>query len=133
MITAYGSVSDAVVAMKAGAFDYIQKPFELEALLLLAQRALEASLMKEEIQYLRQQTTPVAHWSERLVGQSPAIMEIKKLIPVVAATKSTILLQGETGTGKEVIAEAIHQASGECASTPDQGQLSGHPQGPSGE
>jgi len=112
VITAYGSVLDAVAAMKAGAFDYILKPFELEALLLLVQRAVEASLIKEEIQYLRQQITP-ANWAERLMGRSPAILEIKRLIPIVASTKSTILLQGETGTGKEVVAEAVHQASAE--------------------
>ena len=109
-ITAYGSVSDAVAAMKAGAFDYILKPFDLEALLLLSQRALEASLIKEEIQYLRQQAAP-PNWPERLVGQSAAIAEIKRLVPIVAASKTTILLQGETGTGKEVVADAIHQAS----------------------
>ncbi|MDH7500484.1 MAG: sigma-54 dependent transcriptional regulator [candidate division NC10 bacterium] len=112
VITAYGSVSDAVAAMKAGAFDYILKPFELEALLLLVQRALETSLIKEEIQYLKQQAIPT-NWAERLVGRSPAILEIKRLIPMVAASKTTILLQGETGTGKEVVAEAIHQASEE--------------------
>jgi DNA-binding NtrC family response regulator len=112
VITAYGSVADAVAAMKAGAFDYILKPFELEALLFLAQRALEDSLIKEEIQYLRQMTAST-DWAKRLVGRSPAILKIKKMIPVVASTKSTILLQGETGTGKEVVAEAIHQASEE--------------------
>jgi two-component system, NtrC family, response regulator AtoC len=112
IITAYGSISDAVAAMKAGAFDYILKPFDLEVLLLLVQRALETSLMKEEIQYLKRQVVPT-DWAERLVGSSFAIMEIKRIIPIVAATKSTILLQGETGTGKEVMAEAIHHASGE--------------------
>jgi DNA-binding NtrC family response regulator len=110
VITAYASIADAVSAMKAGAFDYVEKPFELEALLLLVQRALETSLIREEIQYLRQREAP-AEWSERLVGRSPAIQEIKRLIPIVAASKTTVLLQGETGTGKEVVAEAIHQAS----------------------
>ncbi len=112
VITAYGAISDAVRAMKLGAMEYVQKPFELEAMALLVERALEQRRVCDEHAYLIDQTLEGEREVD-LVGRSQAMADIRESIAKVAASRSTVLLQGESGTGKELVAQAIHQASRE--------------------
>ncbi|MBI1950955.1 MAG: sigma-54-dependent Fis family transcriptional regulator [Acidobacteria bacterium] len=102
--------SGAVEAMKSGAFDYVQKPLSLEAIEMKVQRAMEHQRL---VVRLNSMTEPLADPSDRygLVGQSSAMREIFKMIDKVAASNATVLIQGETGTGKERVAEAIHRNS----------------------
>jgi DNA-binding NtrC family response regulator len=110
VVTAYGTVPEAVRAMKLGAIDYLQKPFEMEALQHLVENALESTRLREENRMLR----AITHREQEergLIGTSLAIKNVLTLIVKVAPTPTTVLIQGESGTGKEVIAEAIHQSS----------------------
>lgn len=110
VLTAHGTVQTAVDAMKQGAFDYILKPFDVEAIELIIRKALELHQYRTENQFLREQTaTPSAF--ENLVGSSPAMQAIYELIRQVGPTKSAVLITGETGTGKELVARAIHNLS----------------------
>ncbi len=108
MITAYGTVSQAVEAMRLGAFDYLQKPFEMRALARLVSRALEEASLKQELEVLR---TEARHHrpDRRLDGRSDAIEQVRTLIEKVAPLPITVLLQGESGTGKELVADEIHR------------------------
>jgi two-component system, NtrC family, response regulator AtoC len=108
VFTAYGTVQSAVDAMKRGAFDYILKPFDLEAVEVVIRRAVEMGRYRIENRYLREQAAPAA---PGLIGESPALQRIASLISQVAPTRSPVLITGETGTGKEVVARAIHAAS----------------------
>ncbi|MFH1468350.1 MAG: sigma-54 dependent transcriptional regulator [Pseudomonadota bacterium] len=107
VITAYGTVSGAVEAMRLGAFDYLLKPFELEGLALIAQRALETAKLRQEHEALRQERET----EQRIIAQSPAMRRVMDLVERVAPAESTVLLMGESGAGKEVVAEAIQQRS----------------------
>lgn len=106
-ITAYASSDTAIEALKLGAFDYITKPFKVEELLHLVGNALLARNLKRKVKVLESDQTP----ESRLVGVSPPMLEIYKLIGTISATDSTILVAGESGTGKELVARAIHEAS----------------------
>jgi len=108
VVTAYGTVESAVEAMKYGASDYIVRPFEMEAVQAAVQRALKLGRVQRENRYLRQQVE--SGWSG-FVGSSPAMQQVYTLIQLVAPTKTSVLIQGETGTGKELVAHAIHNAS----------------------
>ncbi len=108
VVTAYGTVESAVEAMKYGASDYIIRPFELDAVEAAVTRALKLSKIQRENRYLRQSVE--AGWGE-FVGSSPKMQDIYTLIQQVAPTKTSVLIQGETGTGKELVARAIHRAS----------------------
>ncbi|MBI4170004.1 MAG: sigma-54-dependent Fis family transcriptional regulator [Acidobacteria bacterium] len=130
----------AVEAMRSGAFDYVQKPLSLEAIELKIQRAMEHQRL---VARLTSMTEPEPDPSNRygLVGNSPAMREIFKMIDKVASSNATVLIQGETGTGKERVAEAIHRNSPRhdaafvrmnCASLPDnllESELFGHEKG----
>jgi DNA-binding NtrC family response regulator len=109
MMTAFATVQTAVEAMKAGAYDYIQKPFEGEEIKLLVERTLEHNRLKLENQALRQMAEVNA--ARPLVGSSDVMNEIRRKIEQVAKSSATILIRGESGTGKEVVARAIHTAS----------------------
>jgi len=107
VLTAHGTVQTAVEAMKHGAFDYILKPFDVEAIELIIRKALEMRQYRTENRYLREQVAGTPSF-ENLVGVSPAMQAIYEVIRQVAPTKSTVLITGETGAGKEMVARAIH-------------------------
>jgi two-component system response regulator AtoC len=108
VITAYGTVESAVAAMKHGACDYIIRPFEMEAVELAITRALALHHIQQENTFLRREVEK--GWGE-FVGRSPAMRKLYEMIGQVAESKTSVLITGETGTGKELAARAIHQAS----------------------
>src|SRR6478672_11530671 len=110
IITGYGTVKDAVEAIKQGAADFITKPFQFDALLHVLRSALEQRRLKSENAYLRSQLED-RYRIEGLVGRSRVMRELFQLLETVAATSSTVLITGETGTGKELAARAIHHNS----------------------
>lgn len=110
MITGFSTVESAVEAMKAGAFDYLPKPFTPDQLTLVVKKALDSRNMMLENLYLREQLKS-RYSFENIVGTSPKMQEVYRLILRVAPTNSTVLITGESGTGKELIARAIHYHS----------------------
>ncbi|RPH81921.1 MAG: sigma-54-dependent Fis family transcriptional regulator [Nitrospiraceae bacterium] len=111
LLTAYGSLKTAVDAIKAGAFDYLSKPFVVEDIRLVVRRALEHTKLVRENRSLRGQLRERYRF-DNLVGSSGGMVEVYKMVARVAETDSTVLIQGESGTGKELIARAIHANSG---------------------
>jgi len=110
MVTASQDVKSAVEAMKAGAEDFISKPFEVEELLAVIEKVVEKSKLRKENQYLKEVLKDAESYGD-LIGQTPQIKKIMSLISQVAITDSTILITGESGTGKEIAAKAIHKLS----------------------
>lgn len=112
VLTAHGTSERAIRAMKNGAFDYLEKPFELEEFQLIADRALTYSDLITEVEQLRsERTRELQLTGNEIVGRSDAMQEIFKLIGKVAAADTPVLLEGESGTGKELIADAIQRHS----------------------
>jgi len=107
IITAYASVESAIAAMKMGAFDYIQKPFKHDELLLTIKRALDHKNLQEENIRLKSELSRKFGF-DNIIGKSKPMLKIFELINAIAPTRSTILIQGESGTGKELVARAIH-------------------------
>jgi len=110
MMTAYTSTETAVEAMKRGAYDYVSKPFDVEELKVVVQKALEKAQLVDENVYLRRELEGKYRFSN-IIGRSRRMLEIFSLVERVARTTSTVLIQGESGTGKELIARATHYAS----------------------
>src|SRR3984893_1203052 len=110
VVTGYGTVKDAVAAIKRGAWDFVSKPFQIDDLLHMLDAALEQRRLKSENAYLRAQLEERYRF-EGLIGKSRVMTRLFQLLETVAATSSTILVAGETGTGKEVVARAIHHNS----------------------
>jgi DNA-binding NtrC family response regulator len=110
VITGYGTVKDAVNAIKQGAADFITKPFQFDALLHVLHSALEQRRLKSENAYLRSQLDQ-RYRLDGLIGRSRAMRDLLQLLETVASTSSTVLITGETGTGKELAARAIHHNS----------------------
>lgn len=110
VLTAHGTVATAVEAMKLGAVDYLQKPFDVDALELVIRRALDLFRFRLENRFLREQAGGHPRSGE-LIGGSPAMLLIFELLREVAPTRSAVLVTGETGTGKELVARAIHELS----------------------
>ncbi len=140
MMTAHGSIESAVEAMKLGARDYLQKPFEVEELLVLARRALEDQRARTGLRYLlSERDAEFDHYG--IIGRSRPIRDVIARAELVAESKSTVLLTGETGTGKELVARAIHARSAQrsmpmikvnCAAIPEgllESELFGHVRG----
>jgi len=108
IMTAHGSTATAVEAMKAGAHDYLMKPFDIEELLITVAKAFEVESLREQVDYLKGE---VQSGGWQLVGDSEAMQRVKHLVERVALTPATVLIQGESGTGKELVAHAIHTLS----------------------
>ena len=140
MMTAHATIESAIEAMKLGAFDYLQKPFEVEELLVVARRALEHHRLRTQHRYLlSERDEEFNHYG--IIGRSRAIQDLIHKLELVARSKSTILITGETGTGKELAARAIHDRSEQrdmplikvsCAAIPEgllESELFGHVRG----
>ena len=140
IMTAHGTVESAVEAMKLGARDYLQKPFDVDELLVTARRLLEEQRTRTGLRYLlSERDAEFNHYG--LVGRSRAVLEVIKRAELVAESRSTVLVTGETGTGKELVARAIHARSAQrdmplikvnCAAIPEtllESELFGHVRG----
>jgi len=110
VVTGYGTVKDAVEAIKRGASDFVNKPFQIDELLHVLDSALEQRRLKSENAYLRAQLEERYRF-EGLIGKSAPMGRLFQLLETVASTSSTVLISGETGTGKEVVARSVHHAS----------------------
>jgi two-component system, NtrC family, nitrogen regulation response regulator GlnG len=110
VMTAHGTMETAIQAMQRGAYDYLTKPFDLDEVLLLAERALEARRLTQEVARLRTGLQEVREFSA-LIGRHPRMQDVYKTIGRIAGTDVTVLLRGESGTGKELVARAIHHYS----------------------
>ncbi|MEK6675100.1 MAG: sigma-54 dependent transcriptional regulator [Planctomycetota bacterium] len=110
VMTAYATVSTAVEAMKLGAFDYLQKPFEADAVVVVAERAIEYARLRRENEALRASVDDLHHRRE-LVGTGESMRALRETLQRVAASHATVLITGESGTGKELVAAAIHRGS----------------------
>ncbi len=140
IITAYGSIESAVTAMKIGASDYLLKPFKPDHLSLVMERIVQQKKREFEYSYLKGKLEKITRF-DNIIGQSPAMEEIFSLIPEIAQSDASVLLTGETGTGKELVAKAIHAKSGRssqpfipinCGVIPDsllESELFGHQKG----
>ena len=140
MMTAHATVESAIEAMKLGAFDYLQKPFEVDELLVVASRALDHQRLHTHHRYLlSERDAEFNHYG--IVGRNRRMQEVIRTAQVVAQSKSTVLITGETGTGKEMVARAIHYHSAQremplikvnCAAIPEtllESELFGHVRG----
>src|ERR1700730_4921577 len=110
VVTGFGTVKDAVEAIKRGAWDFVSKPFQIDELLHVLDSAIEQRRLESDNAYLRAQLEERYRF-EGVVGKSRAMAHLFQLLETVAATNSTLLIAGETGTGKEVVARAIHHNS----------------------
>jgi two-component system response regulator PilR (NtrC family) len=140
VITAYASTETAVEAMKAGAYDYVTKPFKLDEIRVTLGNALERKRLKDENRALRRQLVKAGPF-EGFIGKSPAMTAVFETIRKIADSASTVMVSGESGTGKELVARAIHQASARkvgpfvsvnCAAVPEalmEAELFGHVKG----
>ncbi|HHW42628.1 MAG TPA: sigma-54-dependent Fis family transcriptional regulator [Desulfotomaculum sp.] len=141
LMTAFGTTDMAIQAMKAGAFDYIIKPFNLDELVLTVKKAVTMKQLAREVETLRENRAPESMPVESMIGQSAAMQAVYKNIGRVASSNVTVLIQGESGTGKELVARAIHQNSNRrngpfvkinCAAIPEnliESELFGHEKG----
>src|SRR5437867_9950387 len=111
VMTGFGTVKDAVDVIKRGARDFVSKPFQIDELLHVLDSALEQRRLRSENAYLRAQLEERYRFDQGIVGKSRSMARLFQLLETVAATNSTILVTGETGSGKEVVARAIHQHS----------------------
>jgi DNA-binding NtrC family response regulator len=117
VVTGYGTVKDAVEAIKRGAWDFVSKPFQIDELLHVLDAALEQRRLKSENAYLRAQLEDRYRF-DGLVGKTPAMIRLFQLLETIASANSTVLISGETGTGKELVARAIHATGRDPANRP---------------
>jgi DNA-binding NtrC family response regulator len=140
VVTAYGNIQDAVQAMRHGAYDFLTKPIDVEHLCLVIERALRERNLRDEVAVLRTRLKQQYSFFN-VLSKNPRMHAIFELITNIGPTNTTVLIEGETGTGKEMVAQAIHQSSGHregplvavnCASVPDtlfESELFGHEKG----
>jgi two-component system response regulator AtoC len=140
MLTAYGDLQKAVQAMKLGAYDYLTKPFDNDEILLVVEKALNTQRLTNEVNFLKKQLH-VSEISRDMMGESLAIKKVLEMVQLVATNDITVFLEGETGTGKEVIARLIHGHSHrsekafvavDCGAIPDtlfESEMFGHEKG----
>jgi two-component system response regulator PilR (NtrC family) len=140
MITAFGNIESAIKAMKLGAYDYINKPFNIEDIRLRVGKAIEKKREREELEVLREKVE-ITYSIENIIGQSPKMQDLFKLIPKIAQSNSNVLITGESGSGKELVAAALHNLSRRkeknfvtinCAAFPEgllESELFGHMKG----
>jgi two-component system response regulator HydG len=137
LVTAFGSMELAIQAIRAGAYDFLPKPFELDHLVLAIERGVTLARLKDEVQRLRRAVAPQGFGG--LIGDSPKMVELYALLGKVAESTAPVLITGESGTGKELVARAIHGAGSagpfvavNCAAMPSallESELFGHVQG----
>ncbi|WP_417312156.1 sigma-54-dependent transcriptional regulator [Ectopseudomonas khazarica] len=111
LITGHGDIGMAVGAMRDGAYDFMEKPFSPERLVDVARRALERRALAREVSALRRQLAGRQALEQRIIGRSPAMQQLRELIANVADTNANVLIEGETGTGKELVARCLHDFS----------------------
>lgn len=140
VITAFGTTETAIEAMKLGAYDYINKPFNIEEIRLIVKKAIEKKRLSEELSVLRQKVE-TTYSVENIIGQSPKMQDLFRLIPRIAQSNSNVLITGESGSGKELFATAVHNLSHRkdknfvtinCAAFPEgllESELFGHMKG----
>jgi two-component system, NtrC family, response regulator AtoC len=140
LITAFGTIESAVEAMRCGAYDYITKPFSMNALLVLVKKYFDYKELVDENYYLRNELNK-AHSFDNIIGKSLEMLKVFETVEAVADSKATVLIQGPSGTGKELVARAIHQMSSRrntpfiktnCAALPEslaESELFGHEKG----
>jgi two-component system, NtrC family, response regulator AtoC len=140
VVTAYANMETAVSAIRAGAYDFVTKPFDMDELALTIERALKHSALREEVKRLRKAVDGTQRFDD-ILGTSPAILKMCDLIGRVADTETTVLITGESGTGKELVAKALHAKSARkegpfvainCAAMPEpllESELFGHTKG----
>jgi two-component system response regulator AtoC len=140
VVTAYANMETAVAAIRAGAYDFVTKPFDMDELALTIERALRHRALKEEVKRLRE-VVGVTQRFEEILGTNAAMLKMCELVARVADTETTVLVTGESGTGKELVAKALHTKSGRkegpfvainCAAMPEsllESELFGHVRG----
>jgi DNA-binding NtrC family response regulator len=140
VITAYANMETAVAAIRAGAYDFVTKPFDMDELALTIERALKHRALREEVKRLRKAVDGAQRFDD-ILGTSPPMMKMCELVTRVADTETTVLITGESGTGKELVAKALHVKSGRkegpfvainCAAMPEsllESELFGHVKG----
>jgi DNA-binding NtrC family response regulator len=141
VMTGHGSIENAVEAMRLGAYDFLTKPLDVERLEFVIRRALQERALRDEVVYLREQLQ-MRQAFRHIITKSPHLLSVLELVNHIGHTATTVLLEGETGTGKELIARAIHQASSNlrpgplvvvnCAALPEnllESELFGHEKG----
>src|SRR5579884_3193094 len=140
VITAFANMETAIAAIRAGAYDFVTKPFDMDELALTIERALRHRALKEEVKRLRKAVDGTQRFEE-ILGTSPAMLKMCELVTRVADTETTVLITGESGTGKELVAKALHAKSGRkdgpfvainCAAMPEsllESELFGHTKG----
>src|SRR5207244_3730882 len=126
-VTAFGSIETAIKAVKLGAYDFITKPFDIDALALAIDKALEERGLRTEVARLRKEVARPYRF-DNIIGRSPGMQEVFGLIRRLAGSTANVLITGESGTGKELVARAIHYNSPRakrpfvavnCAAIPD--------------
>jgi len=140
VVTAFGSMETAVGAIRAGAYDFITKPVEMDALALVVERAVQHRSLKEEVKRLREAVDATRQFGD-MIGSSTAMRKVNELVTRVADSDANVLITGESGTGKELVAKALHARSARssgpfvavnCAAVPEtllESELFGHAKG----